>query len=57
MSRCLGSSEAGRPWLVVRAELIYRRWVEPFPYRTFTTCGLSEPHRFALWEHHNAPES
>lgn len=53
MSRCRGSSEAGRPWLVVRAELIYRRWVEPFPYRTFTTCGLSEPHRFALWEQHN----
>ncbi|QRP47091.1 AraC family transcriptional regulator [Amycolatopsis sp. FDAARGOS 1241] len=27
--------------------------MEPYPYRTFTTCGLREARRFALWEQHN----
>ncbi|WP_326566169.1 helix-turn-helix domain-containing protein [Amycolatopsis rhabdoformis] len=27
--------------------------MESYPYRTFTTCGLGEARRFALWEQHN----
>ncbi|MEU4674294.1 helix-turn-helix domain-containing protein [Amycolatopsis sp. NPDC023774] len=27
--------------------------MEFYPYRTFTTCGLGETRRFALWEQHN----